>query len=79
MIDIELPEGTSPEFRLAVESLHSATLRDELSIEQITAPAKLATHAVAFAANVASKIADVASDLGTGRFVLLWDTNEQET
>jgi hypothetical protein len=78
MIDIELPEGTSPEFRLAVDSLRSATPRDELSIEQITAPAKLATHAVAFAANVDSKVADVASDLGTGRFVLLWDTTEQE-
>lgn len=79
MIEIELPEGTSPEFRLAVDSLASATLRNELAIEQITAPGKLATHAVAFAANVDAKVADVASDLGTGRFVLLWDTKEQDT
>lgn len=78
MIEIELPEGTSAEFRLAVESLRSSSLRDELFIEQIPAPTKLATNAIAFAANVDSKMADSSSDLGTGRFVLLWDEKEQD-
>lgn len=79
MIEIELPEGTAAEFRLAVDSLRSASIREELAIEQIPAPSKLATHAVAFAANVDSKATGVASDLGTGRFVLLWDPTEQES
>ncbi|MFM6971402.1 MAG: DUF3000 domain-containing protein [Rhodoluna sp.] len=78
MIEFETPEDAAAEFRLAVESLRQAELRPELEIEQITAPAKLATHAIAFAANVNAEMADIASDLGTGRFVLLWDPTEQE-
>lgn len=78
MNEIELPEGASAEFRLAVDGIRTADLRQELEIEQITAPAKLATHAIAFAANINAEMADIASDLGTGRFVLLWDPIEQE-
>lgn len=78
MIDLESNQEAAPEFRLAVESLRSAETRDELVIEQIEAPSNLATHAIAFAANVDASISDVASDLGTGRFVLLWDPSEQE-
>ena len=78
MIDIEIPEGAPAEFLLAMESLRSATVRDELVIEQIAAPGKLAKFEVAFSANVDASATDVASDLGTGRFVLLWDKDEPE-
>ena len=78
MIEIEIPEGAPAEFRLAVESLRAAAVRDELVIQQIDAPGKLAKHEVAFSANVDATATDVASDLGTGRFVLLWDPEEPE-
>ncbi|MFM1957483.1 MAG: hypothetical protein RLZ41_882 [Actinomycetota bacterium] len=78
MIDIEIPEDAPAEFRLAVESLRSASIREELILEQIDAPGKLAKHEVAFSANVDAAATDVSSDLGTGRFVLLWDPEEPE-
>ena len=78
MIDIEIPADAPAEFRLAVESLRSASVREELVLEQIEAPGKLAKHEVAFSANVDASATDVASDLGTGRFVLLWDPEEPE-
>ena len=58
--------------------LRSASVREELVLEQIEAPGKLAKHEVAFSANVDASATDVASDLGTGRFVLLWDPEEPE-
>lgn len=78
MIDFEIPEGAPAEFLLAMESLRSASTREELIIEQIAAPGKLAKFEVAFSANVDAAATDVASDLGTGRFVLLWDQDEPE-
>ena len=51
MIDIEIPADAPAEFRLAVESLRSASVREELVLEQIDAPGKLAKHEVAFSAN----------------------------
>lgn len=78
MVEIEIQADAATEFRLAVESLKQAQMREELEIEQIAAPPKLATHAIAFSANVNSNASEYASDLGTGRFVLLWDPAEQE-
>lgn len=78
MIDVEIDEGAPAEFRLAVESLRAASVRDELVLQQIDAPGKLAKHEVAFSANVDAASTDVATDLGTGRFVLLWDPEEPE-
>ncbi len=78
MIEFENPANASAEFRLALDSLRSATVREELLLEQIDAPSKLATHAIAFSANVDADTNDVASDAGTGRFVLLWEPNEPE-
>ena len=78
VIDFEAQDSASGEFRLALESLKSASVREELEIEEIPAPGKLAQHAIAFAANVAQISSEAPSDLGTGRFVLLWDTVEQE-
>ena len=42
MIDFEVPEGAPAEFLLAMESLRTAAVREELVIEQIAAPGKLA-------------------------------------
>jgi hypothetical protein len=78
MIDVEIDEGAPAEFRLAVESLRAAEVRDELVLQQIDAPGKLAKHEVAFSANIDAASTDVATDLGTGRFVLLWDPEEPE-
>jgi hypothetical protein len=78
MIDVEIDEGAPAEFRLAVESLRAASVRDELVLQQIDAPGKLAKHEVAFSANIDAASTDVATDLGTGRFVLLWDSEEPE-
>ena len=78
MIDVEIDEGAPAEFRLAVESLRAASVRDELVLQQIDAPGKLAKHEVAFSANFDAASTDVATDLGTGRFVLLWDPEEPE-
>lgn len=78
MIDVEIDEGAPAEFRIAVESLRAASVRDELVLQQIDAPGKLAKHEVAFSANIDAASTDVATDLGTGRFVLLWDPEEPE-
>jgi hypothetical protein len=78
MIEVEIDEGAPAEFRLAVESLRAASVRDEIVLQQIDAPGKLAKHEVAFSANIDATSTDVSTDLGTGRFVLLWDPEEPE-
>ena len=78
MIDFETPEGAPAEFMLAMGSLKNAATRDELIIEQIAAPGRLAKFEIAFSAQVDATAAGVSSDLGTGRFILLWDEQEPE-
>lgn len=78
MIDFETPEGAPAEFTLAMSSLKNAATRDELIIEQIAAPRRLAKFEIAFSAQVDATAAGVSSDLGTGRFILLWDEQEPE-
>lgn len=78
MIDFETPEGAPAEFMLAMSSLKNAATRDELIIEQIAAPGRLAKFEIAFSAQVDATAAGVSSDLGTGRFILLWDEQEPE-
>lgn len=78
MIDFEIPEGAPAEFLLAMSSLKTASTRDELIIEQIAAPGRLAKFEIAFSAQVDATAAGVSSDLGTGRFILLWDEQEPE-
>ena len=80
MIELDSQPDSAPEFRLALEQLRSANFRDELKIEEIQAPSNLATHAVAFSANVAAPSNDdVSTDSGTGRMVLLWEPAPQES
>ena len=78
MIDFKTPEGAPAEFMLAMSSLKNAATRDELIIEQIAAPGRLAKFEIAFSAQVDATAAGVSSDLGTGRFILLWDEQEPE-
>jgi len=67
-----------PEFAAALDSLRSASTRSELRVSEIPAPVALAPFAVALAADVAPTAHGDDSDLGTGRFVLLYDPDEPE-
>jgi hypothetical protein len=69
------PAGPTPPaaFASAVESLRAAVLRPELAITEITAPSQIAPWSFALAADVTPARHGEDSDLGTGRFVLLYD------
>jgi len=73
-----LAENVAAEFKLAVNSLSRANIRSEVLVDQIDAPGNLAKHSIAFACDVKS---DVDPNLfrGTGRFILLWDEQPQES
>ena len=67
-----------PEFEAALEALRAASPRAELRITEIPAPGSLAPFAVALSADVAPGRHGDDSELGTGRFVLLYDPDEPE-
>jgi len=69
------PAGPTPPaaFASAVESLRGAVLRSELAVTEITAPSQIAPWSFALAADVTPARHGEDSDLGTGRFVLLYD------
>ena len=69
------PAGPTPPaaFAAAVESLRAAVLRTELAVTEITAPTQIAPWSFALAADVTPARHGEDSDLGTGRFVLLYD------
>ena len=66
------------EFEAALDALRAASLRAELRVTEIPAPGSLAPYAVALSADVAPSRHGDDSDLGTGRFVLLYDPDEPE-
>ena len=66
------------EFEAALDAVRAASPRAELRISEIPAPGSLAPFAVALSADVAPSRHEVDSDLGTGRFVLLYDPTEPE-
>lgn len=61
---------TPPAFRSAIESLERTTVREEIRIEPIRAPQRLAPHSYALAADV---LATGDGEAATGRLVLLHD------
>ncbi len=61
-----------------MEAIRRAKARPELVITEIPAPGQLAPHAVALAADVRPARHGSDSDLGTGRFILLYDPEEPE-
>jgi len=73
--------GSTPlpaEFAAAVDSLRRAGARTELSVTEIPAPGGLAVHSLALAGDVVGASGEPDPDVGTGRFVLLWDDSEPE-
>lgn len=69
---------TPPAFAAALESVRSAASRPELVLSEIAAPGTLAPYSIALAADVTPARHSEDSDLGTGRFVLLYDPEEPE-
>lgn len=67
-----------PAFAAALESVRAAVSRPELVLSEIAAPGTLAPYSIALAADVTPARHSDDSDLGTGRFVLLYDPSEPE-
>lgn len=65
-------------FTAACESIRASATRDDLVVHEMTAPSGLAPYAIAFAADVKPARHGSDSDLGTGRFLLLYDPEEPE-
>jgi hypothetical protein len=79
VVDIREQENVAPEFALALASIREAATREEISVTEIDAPTGLAAHAIAFNCDVKASNDFQKIDLGTGRLVLLWDTEPQES
>lgn len=63
-------DDAPPVFRRAVESLRSAAVRPEITVEDIPAPRRLAPHAAALSARVATEGGD---EPALGRLIVLYD------
>jgi len=75
----DTPEVQAPAaFRAASDAVHAASLRTELTVTEIPAPTGLAPWSIALAADVTPALHGTDSDLGTGRFILLFDPQEPE-
>lgn len=61
------------DFAAAIDSMRAATTRAELTVTEIPAPGSLAPWSLALAADVTPAQHGNDSELGTGRFVLLYD------
>ena len=60
-------------FAAAIASVRAAKTRPELAVSEIPAPGTLAPWSIALAADVTPALHGTDSELGTGRFVLLYD------
>lgn len=78
MTDNPTPLRGGDAFDAVADSLRAATLRRDLSVEEIPAPAGVAPRAIAFAGDVHPPDHGIDSQLGTGRFILLHDPAEPE-
>lgn len=66
-------------FRAAREAVRRATLRSELALTEIPSPGgSLAPYSIALSADVTPARHGSDSDLGTGRFILLYDPSAPE-
>lgn len=73
------PESALPqEFAAAVTAVRAAAFREEVRVTEIPAPGNLAKHAIAFSADVLPSQHGDDSDLGSARFVLLYDPDPPE-
>lgn len=71
----DTPPAPQPprDFAAAIDSMRAATTRAELTVTEIPAPGSLAPWSLALAADVTPAQHGNDSELGTGRFVLLYD------
>ena len=74
----ETDQSLPAEFAAALKAIRRATSRAELVVTEIAAPAQLAPYSIALAANIQPVRHGSDSDLGTGRFILLYDPDEPE-
>jgi hypothetical protein len=65
-------------FIRAVASIRSAVIRSELTVSEISSPGNLAPYSLALAADVSPSRHASDSELGTGRFIMLFDPDEPE-
>lgn len=65
-------------FQSALDSVRRAKARPELAVTEIPAPGNLAPYSVALSADVTPARHGADSELGTGRFILLYDPSEPE-
>jgi hypothetical protein len=65
-------------FEAAVQAVRAAATRPELVMNEIPSPANLAPYSLALAADVNPERHGSDSELGTGRFILLYDPDEPE-
>ncbi|RLP72574.1 DUF3000 domain-containing protein [Mycetocola manganoxydans] len=78
MADIPIGTDVPAEFQRALDSVRRASARPELAVTEIPAPGNLAPFSVALAADVTPTRHGADSELGTGRFILLYDPAEPE-
>ncbi|WP_327019957.1 DUF3000 domain-containing protein [Enteractinococcus helveticum] len=62
-------------FRVALDQLRQANTRDEVELNEVPAPAKLAPYAVAMSADVAASNGEA---LAVGRFIMLYNPEYSE-
>jgi hypothetical protein len=63
-----------------VDHLRTVTPRDEIILEEVPAPQKLATYSFAFTADVSNGLSgDEEDEVASGRFVILHEPGGQET
>jgi hypothetical protein len=73
------PAATVPAaFDAALHAVRRAKLRPELVLNEIPSPGNLAPYSVALSADVTPARHDTDSELGTGRFILLFDPSAPE-
>ncbi len=74
-----MPAATVPAaFGAALHAVRGAKLRPELVLNEIPSPGNLAPYSVALSADVTPARHDSDSELGTGRFILLFDPSAPE-
>jgi len=78
VIEFEIDSEAAAEFVSTSQTLKFAAMRDELVIEQIPSPQNLASSSIAFSANIQDDSAGVHGDMGTGRFILMHEPQDQE-
>ena len=78
MPDTDVGMDIPAPFAAALDAVRKAATRPELVVTEIAAPSGLAPYSIALAADVTPARHDSDSEIGTGRFVLLYDPSSPE-